>query len=363
METPLGRSHLVRTGDERQRARHLGADGAVKGRATRRAPLEVRWLRRELVESRHRVHAVVADEAGAVLERWGDESLACVARSAAKPLQTLPLVADGAADHFGLTDEEIALCCGSHNSEEVHIEAARSILAKVGMAEERLACGGHPPLLEARRDELVAAGRKPTPVMSNCSGKHAGMLALATFHGWPVAGYERLGHPVQERIGRELAAWLGRRSSELQWAVDGCGAPTFAAPLRNLAAAAARLAAGGGGADAPGRVVGAMTAHPYMVGGADRLCTRLMEAEERRLFVKEGAEAVYLAGNVSRGVGVALKVEDGSVRAADPALLRVLGSAGLLSSAARRALREDLGPTLRNTLSEVVGRVVVEEVA
>ncbi len=335
----------------------------MKGRATPRAPLEVRWLRRELVESRHRVHAVVADGTGKVRRVWGDESLACVARSSAKPFQTLPLVADGAADHFGLTDEEIALCCGSHNSEEVHIEAARSILAKVGVAEERLACGGHPSLLEARRDELVAAGRRPTPVMSNCSGKHAGMLALAAFHGWPLAGYEKLGHPVQERIGRELAGWVGRRFGELEWAIDGCGAPTFAVPLRDLAVAAARLAAGGGGADAPARVVGAMVAHPYMVGGAGRICTRLMEAEGRRLFVKEGAEAVYLAGEVSRGVGVALKVEDGSVRAADPALLRVLGSAGLVSAAAQRAFREDLGPTLRNTRSEVVGRVVVEEVA
>ena len=305
----------------------------------------------------------MADGTGKVQRVWGDESLACVARSSAKPFQTLPLVADGAADHFGLTDEEIALCCGSHNSEEVHIEAARSILAKVGVAEERLACGGHPSLLEARRDELVAAGRKPTPVMSNCSGKHAGMLALAAFHGWPLAEYEKLGHPVQERIGRELAAWLGRRSSELEWAIDGCGAPTFAAPLRDLAVAVARLAAGGGGADAPGRVVDAMMAHPYMIGGADRLCTRLMEAEERRLFVKEGAEAVYLAGDVSRGVGVALKVEDGAVRAADPALLRVLAGAGLLSAAAQRAFREDVGPTLLNTLSEAVGRVVVEEVA
>lgn len=335
----------------------------MRGKATPRAPLEVRWLRRDLVESRHRVHAVVADGTGKVKRVWGDGSLACVARSSAKPFQALPLVADGAADRFGLTDEEIALCCGSHNSEEVHVEAVRSILAKVGVAEERLSCGSHPPLLEARRDELVAAGRSPTPVMSNCSGKHAGMLALAAFHGWPLAGYERLGHPVQERIGRELAVWLGRRSGELEWAIDGCGAPTFAVPLRELAVAAARLAADGGGADAPGRVVGAMTAHPYMVGGADRLCTRLMEAEERRLFVKDGAEAVYLAGDVRRGVGVALKVEDGSARAADPALLRVLGGAGLLSAAAQRTFREDVGPTLRNTRSEVVGRVVVEEVA
>lgn len=335
----------------------------MRGRATPRAPLEVRLLRREFVESRHRVHAVVADGTGKVQRVWGDELLACVARSSAKPFQTLPLVADGAADHFGLTDEEIALCCGSHNSEEVHIRAARSILAKVGVAEERLACGGHPSLLEARRDELVAAGRKPTPVMSNCSGKHAGMLALAAFHGWRLAGYEKLGHPVQERIGREVAAWLGRRPSELEWAIDGCGAPTFAAPLRDMAVAAARLAAAGGGTDTPGRVVGAMMAHPYMVGGADRLCTRLMEAEERQLFVKEGAEAMYLAGDVSQGVGVALKVEDGSVRAADPALLRVLGGAGLLSGAAQRAFREDVGPALRNTLSEVVGRVVVKEVA
>ena len=348
METPPARLHLPR---------RMPSEAAPRG------PLEVRWLRGELVESRHRVHAVVADEAGAVLERWGDVSLACVARSTAKPFQTLPLVADGAADRYALTDKEIALCCGSHNSEDAHVETARSILDKAALTEERLACGSHPSLLDARRDELIAAGRRPTPVMSNCSGKHAGMLVLASFHGWPLEGYERPGHPVQKRIARELASWLERRPGDLRWATDGCGVPTFAAPLADLAAAAARLAARGGAADPPGRIFGAMTAHPYMVAGAGRLCTRLMEEERGRLFVKDGTEGVYLAGDASRGVGVALKVEDGAVRAADPALLRVLGVVGLMSPGTERAMRALASPVLRNTVSDVVGRVVVEEVA
>ncbi len=325
-------------------------------------PLEVQVFRGRLVESRHRVHAVVADRSGRVVASWGDGSLVTVVRSAAKPFQALPLVADGAADHFALSEEEIALCCGSHNSEEAHVEAARSILAKAGVAEERLVCGAHPPILAERRDALVAAGTPPTPVMSNCSGKHAGMLALAAFHGWPPGGYEKTNHPVQRRIGREVAYWTGMEPGTFAWLTDGCGVPTCGVPLVNLAGAAARLASAAGSGGAPRRVVRAMTRHPFMVAGTGRLCTRLMEETGGGLFAKVGAEAVYLAGEMDRGLGVALKVEDGTRRAAEPALLWFLGRAGLLPPSAKGELGEFAEPVVRNTLGDEVGRVSVEEV-
>ena len=323
-------------------------------------PLTVSAGRGPLLESTHRVHAVVADAAGRIACSWGDAGRPTVLRSAAKPFQALPLVADGAADHFGFSGQEIALCCGSHNSEEAHLKVARSILAKAGVAESLLVCGPHPPLRRERERELAAAGTPLTPIMSNCSGKHAGMLALAAFHAWPLEGYEHPAHPVQLRARREVARWARCDPRAIPSAVDGCGVPTFAIPLRDLAGAMARLVAAAGEGGAPGRVVGAMVSHPFMVAGTDRLCTRLAEVEGGRVLAKTGAEGVYAAADRERGLGVALKVEDGAWRATPPALLAVLTRAGILSQGAVRALGEHVEPPLTNTLGDVVGRLVVD---
>lgn len=320
-------------------------------------PLTVTADRGPLLESTHRVHAVVVDAAGSIAASWGDPGRPTVLRSAAKPFQALPLVADGAADHFGFSDEEIALCCGSHNSEEAHLAVARSMLAKAGVAESLLVCGAHPPLRRRRERELARAGTPLTSIMSNCSGKHAGMLALAAFHGWPLRGYERAEHPVQQRMRRELGRWVRCDARAMPWAVDGCGVPTFAVPLLGLAGAMARLMVAAGEGGAPGRVVGAMVSHPFMVAGTGRLCTNLMEVEGGRLIAKTGAEGVYVAADRERGFGVALKVEDGAWRASPPALLAVLSRAGILSDGAARALAEHVEPPLTNTLGDVVGRL------
>ncbi len=325
--------------------------------------LEARFTRGRVVESRHRVHAAVADGSGGLVGSWGDAARVTVLRSVAKPFQALPLVADGVARSFGLSGKEIALCCGSHNSEEVHLEAAQSILAKAGVPAERLVCGAHAPLLAARRDELLAAGTPWTPLMCDCSGKHAGMLALAAFHGWPLEGYERADHPVQRRMGREVAGWTGVPPAEMLWETDGCGVPTFALPIADLARGVARLAAAARREGPPRRIVEAMTRHAFMVAGTGRLCTRLMEEEGGRVFAKVGAEGVYVAGDLETGRGVALKVEDGARRAAPPALMEVLDRAGFLSPEAKRALRDFAEPVLRNTLGDAVGRVSVQEEA
>lgn len=345
---------------------HLPGQPVVPGapmlrKKSGRPALEVRFSRGRVVESRHRIHAVVAEASGDLIGSWGDRSWITVLRSVAKPFQALPLVADGAAERFGLSAEEIALCCGSHNSEEVHMDAAESILEKAGVSADLLVCGAHAPLLAARRDELSAAGTPWTPLMCNCSGKHAGMLALAAFHDWPLRGYERVDHPLQQRMGREVADWTGVPPAEMTWEIDGCGVPTYAMPLAMLARGAARLAVAAGEEGAPRDVVRAMTDHPFLVAGTGRLCTRLMEEDGGRIFAKVGAEGVYIAGDLERGLGVALKVEDGAGRAAAPALMAVLDRAGILSPRVKRVLRDFAEPPIRNTLGDEVGRVSVEE--
>ena len=323
--------------------------------------LTVSVHRGPVVESTHRVHAVVADATGRVVRSWGDRDRTTLLRSAAKPFQTLPLVADGAADHFGLAEEEIALCCGSHNSEERHVAVARSILSKVEVSEDLLACGPHPPLLRERDLALAAAHTPPTPIMNNCSGKHAGMLALAAFNGWPLEGYERPDHPVQLRMREELEHWTEVHRDRMAWGVDGCGVASFAIPLAELARGTARLAAAAAHGGAPRRVVTAMTGHPFMVAGKGRLCTRLMQEERGRVFAKVGTEGIYVAGDLEAGIGVALKVEDGAWRAAPPALLAVLERSGMLSERARLALADFAAPVVVNTLGAEVGRMVVSE--
>ncbi len=318
----------------------------------------VEVLRGETVESRHRVHIAVVDDGGRLRASAGEPALRTFARSSVKALQALPLVEDGGVDRFGLTDAELALCCASHGGEPYHVEAARSILAKAGAPESALACGAQPPWHEPSASALRAAGEGPGRIHNNCSGKHAGMLALARLHGWPADGYHRAEHPLQQRMFAEVARWTETRRDALATGIDGCGVLTFAVPLTGLAGAFARLcAAAERGDEGPGRLVAAMRRHPEHVAGTGRLCTDLIRVTGGRIVAKVGAEGVYVAGAPGEGLGIALKVEDGAKRAAEPALLGVLLRLGAITAAEYGALEGYAEPALMNTRSERVGRI------
>jgi L-asparaginase II len=318
---------------------------------------EVEVTRGALTESVHSVAVVVARADGRRVAAAGDPTQAVFYRSAAKPIQALPLVEDGVVDRFGLTAEELALCCGSHNAERRHVELARSILAKADVEPEALACGPHPPMLAEEAAEMLARGARPERVHNNCSGKHAGMLALAVAHGWPTEGYHLAAHPVQHRMLDEVARWTGLAQSRIGTAVDGCGVVCFSVPLEAMALSFARFAEAADRGEAAAQVVSAMTAHPFSVGGSGRLCTALMERTGDRIFVKTGAEGVYCAGLPERGLGVALKALDGGKRAAEVALLKVLADIEALPREDLNALASFARPAVRNTRGEVVGEV------
>ncbi|MBW3535058.1 MAG: asparaginase [Gemmatimonadetes bacterium] len=312
-------------------------------------------------ESWHTVHVAVVDTAGLVVARSGDPTRTAFLRSAAKPFQALPLVEDGVVERYGFTESELALCCASHSSEPRHLAAAASILQRAELGEADLACGPHEPFASAEAERMRTQGERPRAVHNNCSGKHAGMLALARFHGWPTGGYHREGHPVQRRMAEEVARWTGLGPGAMASAVDGCGVLTFAAPLAAMAAAFARLgAAAADGRPGPAAVVSAMTGHPFMVAGSGRLCTDLMEAAGGSVLVKAGAEGVYCAAVPGRGLGVALKVEDGARRAQDPALVAVLEAIGAVDEAVLATLARHRTPAVRNTRGEVVGGLRAE---
>jgi L-asparaginase II len=301
------------------------------------------------------VHVAVVDARAGRVAHTGDPSLPTFFRSAAKPLQALPLVEDGVLDSQGWSDAELALCCASHSSEPRHVETARAMLGRLGLDESALACGGHPPLREEEALRLAGLGQRPGAVHSNCSGKHAGMLALAVRHGWSPLGYERAEHPVQRRMLAEIARWTGLEPGAVRTGVDGCGVVCFQVPLEAMAGSFARFAAAAREGEAPERVVGAMTREPWMVAGTGRLCTELMVAARGAVFAKVGAEGVYCAGVPEHGLGVALKVEDGARRAAAVALIATLKALELLPTAALTALESHARPAVRNTRGEVVG--------
>jgi L-asparaginase II len=297
------------------------------------APL-VQVVRSGVVESVHLGDVAVSDASGRLLASVGDPDRVAFARSCMKPVQGA--VSIGAID-VALTDADVAIVCSSHNGEPVHVRAVRRVLRKTGVPPDALRTPAGRPIDED------AAGRvpRPAPIFHDCSGNHAGILGASARAGWPLETYRSRSHPHHRRVlplVRELAG------ADPVVGVDGCGIPVHALPLRAIATMYARMPSAGDGS--LGRVLGAMRAEPYVVGGRDRDDTELMFATDD-VVAKEGAEALTCAVVLGDGVGVAVKVHDGGYRATGPALLSVLDELGLLPPGARRRLRPRLRPVVR----------------
>lgn len=322
--------------------------------------LDVLVTRGAMIESRHRVHAAIVAADGTLLQSARDPMLRTWWRSCAKPFQVLPMVAEGSFDTLGWGSDELAMACASHGGEPEHVAVAAAMLARVGLEEGDLACGAHDPLSARGARLLRESGQRQSRLHNNCSGKHAAMLARASVNGWSTRGYERLDHPVQVSARQSVAEWSDMPSSEVQCAVDGCGIPVFGLPLANMALSFARLAtAARRGDDAPARVVSAMTMHPFLVGGTDRFDTVLMEALDGKVLCKIGAEGVHTLALLESGIGIALKVEDGTQRAQYQAVLTILNRLGMVDDVWPESFR-DLAPRIvRNTRGEQVGEILV----
>jgi L-asparaginase II len=288
--------------------------------------VEVR--RNGIVESRHRVHAVAVRD-GAVVAEAGDAGLIAYLRSASKPIQALPL----ARARGDLDERDVAIACASHRATDDQIAAVRALLARAPATEDDLELGPQ-------------SGRPAARIYNNCSGKHAGMLALCRAHGWDSHGYRTAGHPVQQACLAAHAEAADVDPDDLPTAIDGCGVVTFALPLERMAFAYSRFESLPGGT----RVADAMRAHPDLVGGPDGADFHLMRAAPG-WFAKGGAEGLFCAAG-PQGLGVALKSEDGSNRPLGPALATFLAPFGVLLP----GLRE---PPIDNTLGERVGEFAV----
>lgn len=297
-------------------------------RDTVQDPVLIHVNRSTLVESAHAGAIVVRDANGDVLVSVGDVDRPVFPRSAIKALQAIPLVSSGAVEAFGFDDRQLAVMCASHGGEPEHVAVVTEILARIGLGVDALACGPHWPLCEKASRILAGQRHEPTALHNNCSGKHAGMLALAVHAGMDIAGYEQPIHPVQRLIAATLADMTDAPITEDICATDGCSVPTWGLPLSSIALAMARLASGEGldhkRAGACAQLRNACMAEPWFVAGSGRFCTTVMQSFEGRVFLKEGAEGVYCGAIPASGVGIALKIQDGAKRAAECAVAHLL---------------------------------------
>jgi L-asparaginase II len=323
-------------------------------------PVIVEVLRGGIVESRHEGAYAVTGPGGALVAAAGDIHRPVYPRSAIKAFQCLPVIETGAADRFGFTDEEIALSCSSHNGEARHVAVARAMLAKLGLSDSALECGTHWPLDQEAQRALARLGETPDQAHNNCSGKHAGMLALALALGVARDGYVNLAHPVQQSVARVMGEMCEADVDHAPCGIDGCSVPTWALPLERLALGFQRLASGESlapeRAAACRRIIAAVRAHPFMVAGTRRFCTDVMTAVPR-LFVKTGAEGVFCAAVPHAGIGIALKCDDGAGRGAEAALAGVLLKLDVWTDEERAALARFARFPLRNWKRTEVGEV------
>jgi L-asparaginase II len=292
----------------------------------------VKVTRGAIVESRHRGHVVAVEPDGTIVAAVGVPETVTYLRSSAKPHQAIPLITSGAANRFGFTEEEIALACASHSGEEIHTRIAASMLTKIGLDASALKCGTHEPFSPDVAKQVRETGQQPNVLQNNCSGKHAGMLALALHLGADVETYDHPENPVQIAIAHTISKFSGVALEDIAVGIDGCGVPVFGITVQAMARMYARLVSPPAEFDEDTRgacrkIVAAMTRHPELIGGtADRLDTEIMRAAPGRLVSKVGAEGVYTVGVLPcemwpRGFGLALKIEDGDDHRARPTVV------------------------------------------
>lgn len=303
--------------------------------------LDVQLLREGIVESTHVVHVVVCDNRGRNLSVAGNPEMGTFIRSALKPFQALAVTAAGALERFDLDDKDLAIMCGSHQGLMEQGRQAFHILWKADIDPTALKC----PIPEGKK----------SPLEHNCSGKHAGMLAVCQQRNWPLESYLDRNHPVQKLILSRISELLGMPSDEFICAHDDCGAPTYFMQLRQMATLYAMLSSGNS-LDME-RIIRAMASHPEMVGGPDAFDTRLMELTDGELVSKSGAEGIQCIGRVGESLGIAIKVVDGSKRAKYATAIFTLRQLGWILPSVADTLAETYMELGRFKRLDVVGEL------
>jgi L-asparaginase len=308
------------------------------------APITVNLLREGLVESVQYAQAVVCDRRGRTLSVAGDHSHATFIRSALKPFQALAVTTGGILEKYELGDRDLAVICSSHAGEIIHTRQAFNVLWRAELDAEHLQC----PIPDCKKSALE----------HNCSGKHAGMLAVCRAHGWPVENYLERQHPVQRLILQQLSDLLKMPADEFICTHDDCGAPTYLMQLDQMATLYAHLASG----DSLGleRIVRSMVHHPELIGGEGRFDTELMRLTQGELVSKSGAEGIQCIGKVGEGMGLAIKANDGSARSKYATALHLLQQMGWVSPAVVETMATKFINVGEYTRLDVIGELAMD---
>lgn len=321
----------------------------------------VEVLRGELAESVHNGHIAVVSSDGTILHELGDSGRIAFFHSAAKPLQAVAVLEAGVAESFGLDLKEIAVMASSHSGTKEHIEVLKGIMSKLKVNEDMLQCGAQEPLDKEAARELYKEGLCPTRLHCNCSGKHLGFIAASLLKSLGVEDYHKFEHPFQAEIRKTLSLFGGLPESGIKSAVDSCGVPVYGMPLKNMARTYANLCSrgfsGGKYEGAQNYIISAMTMYPEMVAGKGRFDTEMMRNFGDRLIVKTGAEAVCCAGLPGKGIGVAVKIDDGNARAVEPVMLQTLMQMNVIGEDEARKVEQFLRPAVLSLRGEKIGEI------
>lgn len=322
-------------------------------------------MRSGMVESIHHGVVAVANPAGEIVASAGDVHQQIFFRSSAKPFQAIPVVESGAADRFGLSDRELALCCASHSGQPHHQAEVRAMLAKLGLTPEALQCRSIVPYNAAEGARVRAGLQSKSALMCDCSGKHSGMLAVCVHEGLPIETYLDSTHPLQQRVLGIMAQVLRVPEAEIALGIDGCSLPTFGASVAACARSWAALAApdavpagfGREHAAALKRLRTAMVSAPENVAGDGELVTDMMQLAGPRLYAKSGAEGLICFALPEQQLGVAIRVLDGSFRTHPVVVAAVLRQLKALDEATIGAIAARHPAELRNHNRRLVGEI------
>ncbi len=327
-----------------------------------RIPLTVEVLRGSLVESQHRVMVVVVDERTTPVMYWGNTDYLTYPRSAIKMLQALPLIESGAAEAFNFENRHICLACSSHRGEKNHLVGVAEMMKAAEIAETQLACGGHLPGSEAAAHEMIRKNQTPGPICNNCSGKHAGMIATCLHLKENPQGYEKYDHSCQIRVRKVLSETMRIDLNKAYYGIDGCGIPTYAVPLQNMAIGMMALInpkESDARKAAAQKIIGAIKEDSFYLSGTDDFTSDIIQKTQGNCLIKNGAEGVFCGVLPSKGQAFAVKAEDGASRAAQAAVAFLLQKLGAIKAEEVAKLKKYFEPKVKNWSGLEVGSIRV----
>ena len=326
----------------------------------------IKIYRGNLVENIYQGDIAIVNTRGKITFSVGDSEKITYWRSAAKPIQVMPVIYSGAADKYKLTEKEIAILTSSHSGEDEHIKLIYSILDKISLDERNLLCGAYPAFRKTTNNSLIQDKTNAKPIYNPCSGKHVAQLILCKYYGWRINDYYKLKHPVQQMILDIVAKMTEYPKEEIYLGVDGCGVPVFGLPIKNMSYAYARMVNWKNlfpeYQQAAKRIVMSMIRNPKIVGGTGRFDTDLIRISEGKLLAKSGADGVFCIGvrnnNNNKGIGITIKMESGNMKFLPMVAIQVLSQLKILSKEKLTQLEKYCPSWVKNYRNEKVGTFI-----